>query len=86
MASSSGEGVARRDLGATLPWRGRVAERSEAGWGDSEASLALNNSLHPSSSPHPARLRCASLASAGDPPPPGEGGTECSALIIMDAK
>src|SRR5262249_18564093 len=24
----------RRTLGATLPWRGRVGERSEPGWGD----------------------------------------------------
>src|SRR5262245_49149914 len=56
-------------LGATLPWRGRVAERSEAGWGECQALWLLYVS------PHPARLRYASLASAGDPPPPGEGGS-----------
>ena len=32
--------------------------------------------------PHPARLRCASLASAGNPAPPGEGGAEFVAPLM----
>jgi Fe-S oxidoreductase len=44
----------------TLPWRGRVGERSEPGWGDSSGKQ---------SSPHPAASRSLGV----DPPPPGEG-------------
>jgi FAD/FMN-containing dehydrogenase/Fe-S oxidoreductase len=44
----------------TLPWRGRVGERSEPGWGESRGDQG---------SPHPA----ASRMLGGDPPPPGEG-------------
>src|SRR5262245_21581411 len=35
--------------------------------------------MHTDLSPHPARLRC---APAGDPPPPGEGGTEFAARSV----
>src|ERR1700740_3479421 len=46
---------------STLPWRGRVGERSEPGWGD----LTAFHNFTP-----PRRLR--SLRSLGvDPPPPG---------------
>src|SRR4051812_3385368 len=44
-----------------LPWRGRVGERSEPGWGDSSGKQ---------SSPHPAASRSLGVY----PPPPGEGG------------
>ena len=57
-----------------VAWRGRVAERSEAGWGEYRKYL-LGLRSHPT----PARsssLRCDELA---DPPPPGEGGTEFAA-------
>src|SRR5262245_16887991 len=48
-------------LHLTLPWRGRVGERSEPGWGEPQEKLTP-----------PRRLR--SLRSLdGDPPPPGEG-------------
>jgi len=55
-------------LGATLPWRGRVAERSEAGWGE-----LVHGESADFAAPHPGSfvsLRCDELT---DPPPPGEG-------------
>src|SRR5207244_835410 len=53
----------------TLPWRGRVGERSEPGWGEL---------CFPKCKLTPPRLP--SLRSAVDPPPPGEG--EASALLL----
>ena len=55
-----------RALGATLPWRGRVAERSEAGWGDCR-NICLDFALTP---PRLARLR---FAATSLPTPPLQG-------------
>jgi FAD/FMN-containing dehydrogenase/Fe-S oxidoreductase len=55
----------------TLPWRGRVGERSEPGWGEPRGGQG---------SPHPA----ASRLLGGDPPPPGEGGPADRPLVHIN--
>src|SRR4051794_9188734 len=54
--------VVRAQLAGRLPWRGRVGERSEPGWGESRGHRACWSAVTPTRPP-----------SAVDLPPPGGG-------------
>src|SRR5580700_1170295 len=77
LAAKPGRGCAARTISFTLPWRGRVAARRDAGWG----ARRCRDSQRATRAFTPSRR-----ASRVDLPPPGEGEKKVPAGAGADEK